>query len=194
MTKFLRPKQIATLTPSEYIEYFHCTLADNNHVQGEVCPHMENAYMDYGKAHKPEVFDHLKTFAAAPKLQAEAEKLPGLDAIRKARYYIYTLQQDTEYYIRSACNGDLDAMDDYNDDITELYTALHDTAIQAYKTLQDKYPLTVAAENISKSINGNISGVQYYRIRALDAVLHDGNYQEWLDKAAAEYKKALDTE
>ena len=195
MSRVLQPEQIVALTPSDYIEYFDCTLADNDHVQQEITPYTQAACVEYIKAHKPEIIDRLKAFATAQALQAAAEKLPGLEAIRKARYYVYTCQVESESYVWSVCRGDLDLMDDYSgDDMTQLYDALQAAAIQQSNALQRKYPLTIMAETISKSINGNCTEVQYYRIKALDAVLHNGNYQEWLDKATAERKKTLDSE
>ena len=192
MSRVLQPEQIAALTPSNYIEYFCCTLADNNRVQQAVTPYTQAACTEYIKAHKPEIIDRLKAFAAAPALQAAAEKLPGLDAIRKARYYAYTCQVESESYVRSVCRGNLNLMDDYSgDDMTQLYDALNATAIQQSHALQRKYPLTVMAETISKSINGNCTEVQYYRIKALEAILHGGNYQEWLAKAEKERTNAL---
>lgn len=192
MSRVLQPEQIAALTPSDYIEYFGCTLADDDHVQQITTPYTQAACAEYIKAHKPEIVDRLKAFAAAPTLQAAAEKLPGLEAIRKARYYVYTYQIESESYVRSVCHGDLDLMDDYSgDDMTQLYNTLQAVAVQQSNALQRKYPLTVIAETISKSINGNCTEVQYYRIKALEAVLHGGNYQGWLAKAEKERINAL---
>lgn len=184
MSRVLQPEQIAALTPSDYIEYFDCTLADNAHVQQVTTLYTQAACTEYIKAHKPEIIDRLKAFAAAPALQAAIEKLPGLEAIRKARYYVYTYQVESESYVRSVCRGDLDLMDNYSgDDMTQLYDALQAAAIQQSNALQRKYPITVIAETISKSINGSCTEVQYYRVKALEAILHGGNYQEWLAKA-----------
>lgn len=192
MSRVLQPEQIAALTPSDYIEYFDCTLVDNDRVQQAITPYTQAACAEYIKAHKPEIIDRLKAFAAVPALQAAAEKLPGLEAIRKARYYVYTCQVESESYVRSVCRGDLDLMDDYSgDDMTQLYAALQAAAIQQSNALQRKYPLTVTAEAISKSINGNCAEVQYYRIKALEAILRGGNYQEWLTKSEKERTNAL---
>lgn len=191
MSKVLQPEQIAALTPSDYIEYFCCTLVDNDHVQQVTTPYTQAACAEYIKAHKPEIIDRLKAFAAAPALQAAAEKLPGLEAIRKARDYVYTYQVESESYVWSVCRGDLDLMDDYSDDMTQLYDVLKAAAMQKSNELKRKYPLTVTAEAISKSINGNCAEVQYYRIKALEAILRGGNYQEWLTKSEKERTNAL---
>lgn len=192
MSRVLQPEQIAALSPSDYIEYFCCTLVDNDHVQQVTTPYTQAACTEYIKVHKSEIIDRLKAFAVAPALQAAAEKLPGLEAIRKARDYVYTYQVEPESHVWSVCRGDLDLMDNYSgDDMTQLYDTLKTAAAQKNNELKRKYPLTVMAETISKGINGNCAEVQYYRIKALEAVLNGDNYQEWLAKAEKERTNAL---